>query len=418
MKALFKSNIKLKQIVTLFSVNIISIPLTIGINILLTRYLGTIGYGDYVFILNIFNISVIFISLGFFQAGNRALVLNNDERKAKQLYGAELIICFILCIILILFLYIYAYVDTNLTEKGLKGFFLYLVPFSGIFLLYNYFEVLFPADNKIKLLALSRLLPKIIFFIFVVLIYLFLIHITSKLSIIWFAFLFSQIIVIIFIILKIRVSFVDVKKRIAEVWHFNKTYGFNVFQGSVFAVGFSFLAGILISYYSVDNKGVGFYSLALTFSTPLTLIPNVIATTHYKDFSTKNEIPKKVLRITIFMSLMALIFIWLVVPLIVPLFYGKEFYSVIKLSYIISIGMILHGLANFFNRFLASHGEGKFLRNASFVVGSTMLMLNFLLIPIWAETGAAISRAVNGLVYLLVIIWFYSKFRRKQKLVF
>jgi hypothetical protein len=75
----------------------------------------------------------------------------------------------------------------------------------------------------------------------------------------------------------------------------------------VFAIGFASLTELLISYFGVDNSGLGFYLLALTFTVPLSLIPNAISTTQYMDFSVAKNIPKKLLLITIELSLSALV---------------------------------------------------------------------------------------------------------------
>jgi O-antigen/teichoic acid export membrane protein len=89
----FKSNPRIKQVIGLFSVNMIGIPVGIITSIVITKYLGLQGYGDFRFIHSIFGIAVIFFSFGFFQAGNRALVLNNNKQKAKEYYDAELADC-------------------------------------------------------------------------------------------------------------------------------------------------------------------------------------------------------------------------------------------------------------------------------------------------------------------------------------
>ena len=74
----YKSNEKVKQVSGLFSVNIISIPLSVVTSVIITRFLGPSDYGSFKFILNLFSLATV-IYIWFFQAGNRALVLNNDS---------------------------------------------------------------------------------------------------------------------------------------------------------------------------------------------------------------------------------------------------------------------------------------------------------------------------------------------------
>ena len=406
----YLNNQRFKQALALSAVNVISIPLSIISSIIITRFLGSSAYGDFKFLFNIFNLSIVIFTIGFFQAGNRALVLNNDLQKGKEYYGSELVILVILSIIMSFFLLGYALLDSNIYEKGLRNILVLLIPFSWVFLLTNYFEVLFQADNRIKLLAYSRLYPKLGFFLSVLIFYFVQIKYTQdKLIILWGLFLITQIIVFIYIIYEIHPSFKNLKTRIKEILSFNKSFGFNVYIGSLSAVGFSQLTGILISYFAKDNSGVGYYSLAATIAAPLSFIPNVIATTHYKDFSTSTSIPRKLMIITLIISLLALLLIILLVSPFIKYFYGSEFYPVIFLTYFVSIGVILYGLADFINRFLGAHGKGKSLRNSSLMLGLCTMIFNITLIPRFGESGAAYTLMFSGLIYISFMYLYYRK---------
>lgn len=405
----FKTNTRIKQVAGLLSVNIISIPLSIVTSIIITRFLGSTGYGDFKFILNLFSLAIVVFTFGFFQAGNRALVLNSDPGKARELFGAELIIAFFLFLCMALFFCGYALLDKNINEKGLRLILLLVIPFSWVFLMSKYFEVLFQADNKIKLLAKARLYPHLIYFLIVLSIYYFIFNYSGdRLKLILGSYFVGNVIVTVYIILKLNPSFRNFRERAREILHYNKTFGFSVYLGSVFAVGFSQLTGVLISYFSSDNTGVGFYSLAMTIAAPLAFIPNVIATTHYKDFSVSKKVPMKLLKVTVGISVAALIATNLLVGPFIKIFYGIEFSPVIRLTYIVSFGIIMNGLADFFNRFLGSHGKGKALRNSAFIVGLSVLILNVTLIPLFGEKGAAWTTFFSGLIYFVCMYLYYK----------
>lgn len=406
----YQNNQRFRQVLGLYTVNVVGIPLSIVSSIIITRFLGPSVYGDFKFLFNLFTLLVVIFSFGFFMAGNRALVLNTDLQKAREFYGAELVILGTLFLAMAFFLLGYAFFDNNINEKGLRNILIFLIPFSWVFLLNDYFEVLFQADNKIKLLANSRLYPKLGFFISVLIIYLvFLKYTGNKLIVIWVFFLITQMLVFLYIFYKINPSFKNLKTRISDIVFFNRTFGFNVYLGSLFSVGFSQLTGVLISYFAKDNSGVGYYSLAITIAGPLAFIPNVIATTHYKDFSTRTSIPRKLLLITIAISCSALMLTLLLVRPFIKYFYGPEFNPVISLTYIVSFGVILYGFADFLNRFLGSHGKGKALRNSSFFVGFSLMVFNLTLIPRYGETGAAYTQFFSGLIYIMCMLWFYRR---------
>jgi len=409
------NNPRIKQVLTLFSVNIISIPIGIVTSVVLSRYLGPNGFGDYQFLDSLFNFSVIIFTFGFFYAANRALVLNNDKDKAREYFGATLIILGGLFLIMSTVLIFYALFDTNLKQKNLDRIVLYSLPLGWIYLALNYFETLFQADNRINLLATARILPKLGFLVSASCIYWFLMNSSySKLPIAWGAYIIIQALAYIYVVYKINISFKNLRLILKELWGYNKSYGFHVYIGSAFSVGVAQLTGVIISYFGNNNSGVGYYALALALATPLQFIPNTIATTNYKRFSTEKSIPKKLTQVTLLLTVVALIALWLIVPVFITYFYSDKFRPVIYLNMIVSIGLACYGIADYYNRFLGSHGHGKLLRNTSFIVGSLILSFNFILIPLYGARGAALTRLIGGAAYLLCMLYYYKKTTKKD----
>jgi O-antigen/teichoic acid export membrane protein len=404
----YKSSLRFKQVFTLLSVTLFNIPIGIASSVLVANYLGASLYGDFSFVINIFGFAIIIFDFGFFQAGNRALVLNQDYQKSKEYYGALFIYMLFLFIIMSLSLFVYSQFDNNLYEKGLYQTFMLLIPFGWLFILPKFFETILHADNKINELAISRLIFSVGHLLFYWMAFNFIS--SYKFFIIISLYLLVNFIIFIYLFSKLKPSFVALKERMKEILFLTKIFGFHVFIGSVFGVGITQLSGVLISYFSSGNIGVGHYSLALAFSSPLKLIPNTIATTHYKDFANSNKIPLKMTLATFILSATSLIILWVIIDPFINVFYGKEFLPVIKLTYISSIGMLFYGLADYFNRFLGANGKGNMLRNSAVLVGIVILIANILLIPKWAETGAAIAFTISGFIYLLNIYSYYLKY--------
>lgn len=401
---------RLKQVSSLFAVNIVMIPLSIVSNIFITRFLGAERYGDFKFLSYIFGTAIVFFNFGLFYAGNRTIVLNSDKEKNREYYGTMLVLTGAIFITMCLFLMIYAFVDKNIVEKGLRSMFLILIPFSWIFLMTSYFETLFQADNRISLLAKSRLYPKVLFLIVTIAALLILSNYGGdRLKVIWILFIAAHIAGFGYIIYKVNPSFTNIKQRTKEVIHFNKTYGFNVYIGTLFNVATLSVSGMLISYFGATNAGVGYFGLALTIAEPLNVIPNVIATTHYKEFASRKSIERRLTMITIGISTGALILCWLLVGPFINIFYGKEFSPVIFLTFIVSSGVIFQGMGDYFNRFLGAHGQGKALRNSAMIVGVVIVVCSFTLIPLFGQNGAAITRILSGITYLSCMYWFYRK---------
>jgi Na+-driven multidrug efflux pump len=82
------------------------------------------------------------------------------------------------------------------------------------------------------------------------------------------------------------------------------------------------------------------------------------------------------------------------------------------ISSIIAIGSAIHGMGDYFNRFLGAHGQGKQLRNGAFVVGAVNILGYFILIKFFGIDGAAITKLAAGLIYCSMMIFYYFRFRK------
>jgi O-antigen/teichoic acid export membrane protein len=399
---------RVQQVATLYAANFFGIPLALVTSIVFTSFLGPQGYGDFAFLDSIFEFGKIIFTFGFFYSGSRAIVLNHQLRKTREYYGASLIILMVLFLIMSVFFVGYGLLDNNLQEKGLTRFFLLLIPFGWIFLLMPYFDTLLKADNRIRALAATRFLPKVILFVGALAIYYTLDGFTgSRLGVVWALYLTAFFLVFFVVLLRIRVSFKSVRRRIMELWLFNKKFGVHIYTGGLFYAGSLALTGIMVSYFSPDNSGVGFLALAIAITRVLELLPTAIATAYFRDFSTQNSLSVGLLSITVLLGVGGLLLTWVLIGPFILIFYSAEFVPVIALVFPVSTAMLLHGMAGFLNRFLEARGQGKAIRNTYMITGITLVVANLILIPRLLETGGAYAMLLSGVVYVAVMTWYY-----------
>lgn len=411
-----KSNAKAKQSLGLLIINFSGLPLGVATSILLARMLGAEGFGNYNFFFSVFTFSSLIITFGFFQAGNRALVLNHNKTRARNYYGAMLVILFLLFALLSSSLLIYGLLDPNLKNKNLTSTFLAALPLGFIFLSGKYLETLLQADNRISLLSFYRLSTKIFYLLCLIVFYA--INSLEEHSLLLtfiYSYFFTHSLAFLIVVTKLKPTTKHITNRFKEIWLYNKSFGLNVYIGSVLAVSFASLNQILISYFSTNNSGVGFYTLALTFCAPLSLIPNTIATVYYKEFARSPKVPTKTLKITLLISIVSLVSLWLVIKPFVLFFYGEEFKPVITYSYIVSLGVLAHGFGDMYNRFLGANGQSIALRNSAFIVGIISILTSFILIPLFGVYGAIATGIAAGFIYLSVIYLYYFKFINNHK---
>ena len=403
-------NWRVRQAATLYVASFAGIPLSIFTSIVFTRFLGPQGYGDFAFLDSLFDFARIIFPVGFFYAGNRALVLNKDRVMAREYYGATLVYLFLLFVAMFVVMAIYGLIDPNLGQKGLRSFYFYLLPFGWIFLMTPFFDNMLHADNRIHALAATRFFPKVFTFTAALIIFFLARDFTgNRLAVIWPVYLAAFLLVYAFVLFSIRISFKNLKERMKAIWAFNRSYGIHLYVGSLFSVGSVALTGILISYFSPDNAGVGFFFLAVAIARPLALIPGVIAATWYKDFATQHKASAKLMTTTLLMTLTALVALILMAGPFIRFFYSDEFRAVIPLVYLAAGSMLLYGLASFYNRFLEAHGQGKPIRNTFIAMGLVLTTLNLLLIPGKGENGAMLAMIISSGVYLAGMALGYYK---------
>ena len=203
------------------------------------------------------------------------------------------------------------------------------------------------------------------------------------------------------------------KKNVKKVQQSNKDFGFNVYLGSIIAVGSTSLSGILISYFGADNIEVGYYSISQQFAAPLSLIPNVLATVYFRKFATAKSINKSLLMFVYGISFVSFIIIYIVAEPIVRTIYGEEYIDSVMILHILSLGILLYGVSDVYNRFLLAKGKGKELRNTSYIVGVMLLIANLILIREFGAIGAAMATVISGSIYFIVISFYYVRVKKQ-----
>lgn len=400
---LYKSNKVIGQSTLLLFSTIGVMGCLIIINYFLTRKLGAERYGEYSLFINIFGVSKVIFNFGFFQSTGRIVALIKEKENCRQIYGAALVICIMLDVIMNISIFSFLCIFKG--YNFLIPIFIFTIPFNWIFLVQEFLELVLQGNNRITMLSISRLVPRIIFLILVMFFFRFLENVNVTLCLI--SALSSYAIVYIFIIFKLSPTYNKIKESLKVIYDSNKQFGFNIYIGSVFAVGIANLTGVLISYFVSDTSNVGYYNLSLQLATPLTLVPNILATVLFTKFVYEKKIRIEYEMLVIGVCLLIAVVLYVLSDTIVFYLYGEEFMYAAKLLNYLIVGSLLYGIANFYNRFLLAKGRGRELRNASFIVGFILLFSNIFLIKQYGVSGAAYSYILAGLANCLCVLYYY-----------
>ena len=395
-----------KQAILLYATTILGTVVGILASVINTRALSPIEYGDVKYVNNI----IVFISglllLGYFTSGSRLLALAKSRQDAKEIKGSMIVVVLITVFVLMLIMVLCAFIHKSLIQKDFYYLFLWVIPVCSGNILFNYINTSSMGDNSISTIALTRLLPHTIYVILAFFIYAN-ITVTSKTVLL----LQNSVSVLVLVLLLCAngFSFINLKSRLHDLKLENKEYGFHVYLGSLFTIAVPYIAGISLGLFNVDNSLVGFYTLALSTTQPLAMVPNVIGTSFFKRFALQDKIDRKVLIFTFLITLITLVaFVILIFPL-VDLLYNDAYSVVAYYACYLGVGAIIHGLGDVFYRFLGAHGRGKEIRNVSIVTGIFSMIGYTLGIYLFGVTAAIVTRILVAVIYFVGMCHYYSK---------
>lgn len=397
-----------KQVLYLYACTFIGMGIGVFVSIMNTNFLEPNAYGDVRYVNNLINFFSGIFLVGYFVTGSRLLAIAETKEEVKQLKGGMLFILMITALLMMVAMGLCALYHWYI-GKDFYSLFLYVMPISANVMLLNYINTSSQGDNSIGIIGFARLLPSMLYLVIAYIIYSHYGATSILMLLLQGGIAFAS---LLFLIIYNGVSFKNLKTSLRNLNKENKQYGLQVYYGSLANVSVQYIAGISLGLFGSDNANVGFYSLALTITSPLTMLPSIIGTTYFKKFATQNQISKKVITTTFVLSVISLIgFVVLIFPL-VDLLYSKEYSSVALFASLLAIGSTCQGLGDVFNRFLGAHGKGIMLRNGAFISGTVALFGYTFCIKYWGIDGAIVTRILSSLFYFLSMLIFYLKFRR------
>lgn len=401
-----------KQVVTLYGASLIGMLFGVCNSVINTHALSPADYGDVRYVQNIITFISTILLLGYFASGSRLLAISKDEAKSRSIRGCLIEILGILVLITIgLMFVLYGLHDFFKPFPG-KTLFLVSIPVCAMPLLLNYINTTSQGDNQIGRIALARLLPSFLYLSIAYFLYK-QIHVTSTIMVLLQWGIGTT--VLLGIVLSSGLSFKNTKEAYQSLKKENSSYGIQLYYGSLAMVATQYIGGITLGLFNMDNSVVGFYTLALTVTTPLQMVPSIIGTTYFKKFAQETKIPRSVFRNSLLITIGTnVIFVLCIYP-IVTLLYSKEYADVGLYAMLLSVGFSLHGFGDFINRYLGSHGQGRSIRNSSFACGFMLIIGNTLLAYLCGVYGAIMTKILSSLFYVLTLLYYYIKFTKAHE---
>lgn len=376
------------------------------------RVIEPVGIGTVSFVESICRYAILISALGIPVYGVREVAkLKGDKEKLSKLCSELLIIHFVatLFISLIYFLTVSSVAKLN---HNLDYFLLGLMlVFSNIFIMEWYFQGI----GDFKFITLRTLIVRIIATISV-----FFLVTNANEGINFF------LLIVLTNIINGIINFWHAKKSLNLIFSFNfkslkkhLTPLFFIFSTTISISIYVLLDTIMLGFLA-DEKAIGFYSMALKISKVpmlfigalgLVLIPQLSSSFHQNDLENFKILISKSLNFVITFSFPVIFFVFGISNELLYTFAGEQFVGATMVLKILSVVVLLIGFSNVFGlQILTPMGKDKYLTFSVLLGTITSLSLNFILIPLYQETGAAITNIIAESVVTLATLYFASKF--------
>lgn len=369
-----------------------------------THFLSENDYGDVRYVQNLITLLASLLLFGYFLSGSRLLALSNDRVLSRRIRGAMVVILVVCAVVLLLATFFSGLFHRDRCE--LYSLFIASLPVCFYPLLTNYMNTTAQGDNHIGRLALSRVLPAMLYIPIAYFIYSS-VGATSNLMMLlqWGIYCF----ILFVLVVSTYPSFRNLAPVFKELQSENDSYGKHLYYGSLAMVATNYLAGVTLGIFNDDNVNVGFYTLALTLTMPLAYLPGIIGTAYFKKFVSEPRIPDKVFKGTLLITVLSCICFVVFIRFFVQWFYPQPYLVVGEYASWMAVGFSVHGLGDMINRFLGSHGEGKAIKNSSYACGLFKITGFVLLVWLWDINGALLTNVVSSCIYTIALFYYYKK---------
>jgi O-antigen/teichoic acid export membrane protein len=407
-KLLIKSTLsspRARQASFLYTTMVISLVLGIAVSVINTRLLGPEQFGEFKLLQTVWIVGVLCCTFGLFTTGGNLLTTKKKPEAERPLLGGLLVIAALISLVILAMM---MFASFPLGHLYGDAFGMRVRLYSGllfVFPLQIYLRETLRGTNNIYRLAFLGISPQLAY-IPVALVTNYLFGFSLDIAII--IYLLSLGATVLIIVFLTKPNFSHIGDSVREIMGKNRVIGSHIYIASLVTTTTGYLGLFTLGYFQ-DSRQVGEFALAITITMPLAMVPNALATTFFKHFSSARTIPTKVIVVAAVSSLLTLAGFLLIIKTLILLLYTESFAGVIPLAYICAVGGVVHGMGDVFNRFLLANGRTSLLRINALQLGVVSTLGYIFLVSWYGSIGAASTKLVVAVLYLASMLTYYLR---------
>ncbi|MFN3344175.1 MAG: oligosaccharide flippase family protein [Chloroherpetonaceae bacterium] len=375
--------------------------------ILMTRQMTKEAFGDREVIMKLAMFASGFFEFGILTAGARLLAIQPNKARERELFSLMMACSLVLLVLFALFLFIASFFVDSLfqTSQPIGGTLaLFALPLS--FLIFKiYFQLLYQGTNEMLKLSFYNAAVQTLFLALLVGLW-WQSNLTTFSTIAVYS--CSSCVVALFLIAKGKPSLTALNTFKDELWKEIKQYGAKFYVGRTLAVLTQNLDSMLLaSLFTSVNVGV--YAVMVFFVSPMQMFSDAYSAVRFKKLSSLEVIPASLIKANAFV-LLAISAMYLVVGQGIFEWVFPKYQEHTFLLYPLLLATLINGLSKPYNYFFAAKGMGDVLLRVALVFATSNLVMNFVLIPNYAEMGAAIAMLIS-----MIVLWVLQFFLYRAK---
>jgi O-antigen/teichoic acid export membrane protein len=198
------------------------------------------------------------------------------------------------------------------------------------------------------------------------------------------------------------------RQRIAEIARHTRRYGFQIYVGRLLSIG-TYNMDVLMVGALADSRSVGFYSLAGSVAAAAGLPVLGMSSALFASMARAPRIRRRWVLLAITIGGLSAFLAWVLAEPFIRLAFSPRYAPAAALVLPLALAQAVRGVTGLYITFLSSHGRGRQLRNAGFVLTGSNLIFNFALIPPYGAAGAAWASLAALIVNLTAYVLFYRR---------
>lgn len=388
-----------------FSALLLNTLLGIVLYVLLTRSMDVASFGTYSFVIAFFAFTGMFFDFGIAPAGTRLLALLRDGEDHSRRIGALIVLSAVVGLLYVLVVVGAAFVVDALFHQQAGGILLTAAPLALVFPLQEMIFSVSTGTSRMKLMSVFLVLPRVLL-IALIAAMLLTGGIDARMAVL--LTLAATGVAVGMAIGYLRPAFSGISSEIRIVLREVREYGREVYFGRLVDGMTSGLDKMLLSFFH-GMAPVGFYTIAMTMSTPISMFSKAVSQSSFKRFVSEDRIARRVLVLNLLWCTVGALLLFAACQLLIPFFFTDRYAASLSVLPWMMAGFALAGLNHPFHSFLAAHRQGKAIRIMSIASSGSNIALNFILIPLLGMTGAAIAFMVTYAVNIVMNLHYYRR---------